>query len=31
LRISAGELSMLLDGLDFGRAQKRRWWRKSVG
>jgi transposase len=31
LRISAGELSMLLDGLDFGRAQKRRWWRKSGG
>ncbi len=30
-RISASELSMLPDGLDFGRAQKRRWWRKSVG
>lgn len=30
-RLSAGELAMLLDGLDFGRAQKRRWWRKSEG
>ncbi len=31
LRLCAGELSMLLDGLDFGRAQKRRWWLKSEG
>ena len=29
LRLSAAELSMLLDGLDLGHAQKRRWWRKS--
>jgi transposase len=29
LRLSAAELSMLLGGLDFARAQKRNWWRKA--
>jgi len=29
IRLSAAELSMLLGGLDFSRAQKRNWWRRE--
>ncbi len=29
IRLSAAELSMLLGGLDFSRAQKRDWWRRE--